>query len=382
MRPKKNILIVSPAKIGLTETFIRAHIDQLYGNVFYLYGWDLDFKTQTDVSLSDLYRPKSSVLTKLTSLLPHYIYFRLAQKLKKNYAKEALIKRYLKEHKIDVVLAEFGTAGSFIAPICKNLDLPLLVHFHGFDASRYDILEKFKESYKLMFDYAQHIIVVSKAMKKALIKQGCPEHKLVINTYGPHPDYFKIEPNLESNYIISVGRHTYKKAPYLTILAFQEVLKKQPHLKLKMIGDGELFDVSKNLVKSLGLENNITFLGALERKEIIKHIQSAFLFVQHSIVAHNGDSEGTPVGVIEAMAAGLPVVSTRHAGIPDVVIENETGFLVNEGDIDAMAEHILTLVKNRDLAETFGKKANAIIQENYTLVKHINKINSLVKNAI
>ena len=378
MKPKKNILIVSPARIGLTETFIRAHIDQLYGNVFYLYGWDLDFKTQTDVSLSELYKPKSSVLNKLKSLLPHYIYFRLAQKRKKNYTKQALIKRYLQEHNIDVVLAEYGTAGSFIAPICKILDLPLLVHFHGFDASRYDILEKFNESYKLMFDYAQHIIVVSKAMKKALIKQGCPEHKLVINTCGPHPDFLNIKPNLESNFIISVGRHTYKKGPYLTILAFQKVLEQQPNLKLKMIGDGELFDVSKNLVKSLGLENNIILLGALERKEIIKHLQSAFLFVQHSIVAHNGDSEGTPVGVIEAMAAGLPVVSTKHAGIPDVVIENETGFLVDENDINQMASYILKITDDRELAKCLGEKGKAKIQDHFTMEKHLETINNLI----
>ena len=382
MRVKKNILIVSPTKIGLTETFIRAHIEQLYGNVFYLYGWDLDFKTQCDVSLGELYKPKSSVLTKLKSLLPHYIYFRLAQKSKKNYTKEALIKRYLQEHQIDVVLAEYGTAGSFITPICKSLNLPLLVHFHGFDASRKDILNTFKKGYQLMFSYASKIIVVSNAMKQALVGQGCPEKKLVLNTCGPHPDYLNIEPDLESNYIISVGRHTYKKAPYLTILAFQKVLERHPNLKLKMIGDGELFDVSKNLVKSLGLENSVILLGALERKEIIKHLQSAFLFVQHSIIATNGDSEGTPVGIIEAMAAGLPLVSTRHAGIPDVVIENETGFLVDEGDIDAMSENILTIVNNRELAETFGKKANALIQENFTLLKHINKINNLIKNAI
>lgn len=382
MKTKKNILIVSPTKIELTETFIRAHINQLYGNVFYLYGWDLDFKTQAGVSLSELYRPGSSFLTKLKSLLPHYIYFRLVQKRKKNHTKQALIKRYLQEHQIDVVLAEYGTAGSFITPICKNLDIPLLVHFHGFDASREDILSTFKKGYQLMFSYATKIIVVSNAMKQELVGQGCPETKLLINTYGPHPDYLNIKPNLESNYIITVGRHTYKKAPYLTILAFQEVLKKHPHLKLKMIGDGELFDVSKNLVKSLGLETNIILLGGLERKEIIKHLQSAFLFVQHSLVALNGDSEGTPVGIIEAMAAGLPVVSTRHAGIPDVVIENETGFLVDEGDIDAMAEEILKIVKNRELAETFGKKANTLIQENFTLLMHINKINNLIKNAI
>ena len=379
MKPKKNILIVSPAKIGLTETFIRAHIDQLYGNVFYLYGWDLDFKTQADISLIQLYKPKSSFFTKLKSLLPHYIYFRLLQKHKKNYTKQALIKRYMQEHQIDVVLAEYGTAGSFITPICENLDIPILVHFHGFDASRKDILNSFKEGYQLMFSYAKKIIVVSNAMKQALIRQGCPETKLLINTYGPHPDYLNIEPNLESNYIISVGRHTYKKAPYLTILAFQKVLEQQPHLKLKMIGDGELFDVSKNLVKSLDLENNIILLGALERKEIIKHIQSAFLFVQHSIVAYNGDSEGTPVGIIEAMAAGLPLVSTRHAGIPDVVIENKTGFLVNENDINQMASYILKITGNRELAKCLGRKGKARILSEFTLQKHIATIDRLIE---
>jgi len=378
MRAKKNILIVSPAKIGLTETFIRAHIDQLYGNVFYLYGWDLDFMTQSGISLSELYKPKSSFLTKLKSLLPHYIYFRLAQKRKKNYTKEAHIKRYIQEHQIDVVLAEYGTAGSFIAPICKSLSLPLLVHFHGFDASRSDILNTFKKGYQFMFSHATKIIVVSTAMKQALVGQGCPEKKLVLNTYGPHPDYLNIKPNLESNYIISVGRHTYKKAPYLTILAFQKVLDKHPSLKFKMIGDGELFDVSKNLVKSLDLENNIILLGGLERKEIIKHLETAFLFVQHSLVALNGDSEGTPVGIIEAMAAGLPVVSTRHAGIPDVVIENKTGFLVDEGDIDAMAEEILKIVNNRELAETFGKKGNVEIAAHYNLENHLEIINQLI----
>jgi len=379
MRAKKNILIVSPTKIGLTETFIRAHIDQLYGNVFYLYGWDLDFKTQNGVSLIQLYKPKSSFLTKLKSLLPHYIYFRLLQKHKKNYTKEALISRYMQEHHIDVVLAEYGTAGSFIAPICVELKIPYIVHFHGKDASSYETLRLFKDGYDYMFKNSLKIIAVSKAMSHALEKVGCPETKLLINTYGPHPDYLNIKPDNNSNYIISVGRHTYKKAPYLTILTFQKVLEQQPHLKLKMIGDGELFDVSKNLVKSLGLENNIILLGGLERKEIIKHLQSAFLFVQHSIVAYNGDSEGTPVGIIEAMAAGLPVVSTRHAGIPDVVIENETGLLVDEGDIDTMASYMLKLVENRDLAESFGKNGNARILSEFTLQKHISTIDRLIQ---
>lgn len=378
MKKTKNILVVSQSKIGLTETFISAHIERLKGNVTYMYGYNNCYFTSEDVALSKFYISKKSWSDFILSLLPHYIYFRIRRRKKKAFTDESLTKCYLKEQSIDIVLAEYGTTGSFITPICKALDIPLLVHFHGFDASRYDILTKFKDGYTAMFAYAQKIIVVSRAMKKALLEQGCPHDKLVLNTYGPHSDYFNNKTNFESDFIVSVGRHTYKKAPYLTILAFQKVLQHYPKLKLKIIGNGELFDVSYNLVKSLRLEDNILLLGGLQRDEIITHLSNAFLYIQHSLVAYNGDSEGTPVGIIEAMAAGLPVVSTRHAGIPDVVIEGETGFLVEEGDIDDMAEQIITLATNRDLAKMFGKRGISVIQEEFTLKKHLEIMQNLI----
>ena len=92
----------------------------------------------------------------------------------------------------------------------------------------------------------------------------------------------------------------------------------------------------------------------------------------------NGDSEGTPVGIIEAMAAGLPVVSTRHAGIPDVVIENETGFLVDEGDINTMAKAIIKLAENRKLLSEFGTNGKVFIEKNFTLENHINILNDII----
>ena len=378
MSHKKNLLIVTPTKVGLTETFIRAHIEQLDARVYYLYGWELDYKTAEDVPLSQLYQPRQSFLRRLRSLLPHYLYFRIQQREQRHYTKQALIKRYLREHEIDVVLAEYGTSGSFIAPVCQELQLPLIVHFHGFDASRYDVLERYRTGYQLMFQVARHIVVVSNAMAKALEQMGCKKDKLVLNTYGPHPDYFDVSPDYDSEYLISVGRHTYKKAPYLTILAFQKVLQVHPQLKLKMIGTGELFDVSKNLVKSLGLETNILLLGGLERTEIIKHLSTAFAYVQHSVVADNGDSEGTPVGIIESMAAGLPVVSTYHAGIPDVVQSEITGYLVNENDINAMAAYMITLADNRILAKQMGLAGKERIAAQFTLEKHLTTINQLI----
>lgn len=382
MKVRKNLLIISPSKIGTTETFINAHIKQLDANVFYLYGWGLDFKTSEDLPLKALYRHKKNIIYRLKSLLPHFIYFRIRQRESANYSEDALIKRYIKDNNIDIILAEYGTAGSVIAPICKCLDIPLIVHFHGFDASRYDVLKSHREGYRFMFQIAKHILVVSNEMKKALINLGCPTDKLLLNIYGPHPDYSQITPDYNSNYIISVGRHTYKKAPYLTILAFQKVLKDYPDLKLIMIGTGELFDVSLNLVKSLGMQDNVLLLGALERPEIIRHLKSAFLFVQHSIVAQNGDSEGTPVGIIEAMSAGLPVVATRHAGIPDIVRNDEYGYLVDEHDIDAMAEDIIKLANDRIMARKIGQAGKIRIETAFTLEKHLGTINSLIYNSV
>lgn len=382
MNKKPNILVVTPVKVGLTETFIRAHIERLKGNVFYLYGWDLDFKNDRDESLNNLYTSKPTFLQKLTKLLPHHLYFKIQAKRRSQMTKTALISRYLKDKGIDVVLAEYGTAGSFISPVCRDMGVPLLVHFHGFDASRYKTLEVFKQGYKDMFHYASKIIVVSHAMKNALIKVGCPVEKLYVNTYGPHPQYQDISPDYYSNNLLAVGRHTYQKAPYLTILAFQKVLKKLPNLKLTMIGPGELLENSQRLVTALGLSNSVAIVGSKNRQEILEAMGNAALFVQHSVVAFNGESEGTPVAIIEAMAAGLPVVSTRHAGIPEVVVHDATGYVVEEGAIDEMADHIINLMKDREKLRKFGENARVRIAQSFNMEKHIANLNLLISAAI
>lgn len=382
MKNRKNILIVSPGKIALTETFIRAHIERLNGSVRHLYGYDLKYFTDQDLPLEDSYSEKAGFGFKLLSLLPHFLYFKILQRRRNDLKRFPYIKRYLKDNNIDVVLAEYGIAGSFITDICEDLKIPLIVHFHGYDASRHDILEKYRDGYQRMFNYASKVIAVSKAMREALIIQGCRPEKIIINTYGPHPDYLEINPAYQSDQIVAVGRQTFKKAPYLTILAFKKVLKSNPSLKLLIIGDGLLLELCKNLVKSLDLSNNIKFTGALKRSEIIDQIEKSCLMIQHSIVAHDGDSEGTPVGIIEAMAAGLPVVSTKHAGIPDVVIDGTTGYLVQEGDINNMALKIKSLMENREICRQMGEKGKARIQKEFTLEKHIALLDGIINEVL
>ena len=374
---KPHILIISTSPLSYTETFIKAHVELLDGKIFNIYGWGLDYNNSDGISLRDLYSVKT--YRKWFSLLPHFLFFRMQQESSKKNTNEMLIKRYLKDNKIDVVLAEYGMTGSFITPICREVQIPLIVHFHGIDASSYEILERFKEGYQNMFDYATWVIGVSKRMVNDIVKMGCPKKKVVYNLYGPNRDFCDVRPNYQSNNIIAVGHQNFKKAPYLTILAFHQVLKKHPNLKLHFAGGGELLEVSMNTALALGIENQVIFHGKLQRSEVLELIKKSFLFVQHSIIAMDGNSEGTPVAILESMMAGLPVVSTIHAGIPDVVLNNETGILVNEKDVDAMAEAITKIVEDRALAEKMGQAGRQRALARFEIEQHIQKLNQLIK---
>jgi glycosyltransferase involved in cell wall biosynthesis len=127
-----------------------------------------------------------------------------------------------------------------------------------------------------------------------------------------------------------------------------------------MLGAGLLHDVCSKLIKALHVEHAVELKGIVDHAGVAALMQESRVFVQHSLVPASGDSEGTPVAILEAGAAGLPVVSTRHAGIIDAVIHGKTGFLVNEGDIDAMAEYLYQLLANPELASKMGRIAGNI----------------------
>lgn len=360
-----NIAIISPSQNAYSETFIQAHKNKLKGNIKYYYGGSLPSHLEGKGFL------KANLLLELT--------YRLQGKVRK-LQEERLFKSF-KDEKINIVLAEYGTTAVEIISTCKKLNIPLIVHFHGFDASVHKVLENNKEKYNEVFSYASSIIAVSNAMRKKLIAAGAPDDKLVLNTYGPNEEYQKVTPTFEKNNFIAIGRFVDKKAPYYTILAFKEVAKMFPEAKLIFGGDGPLLETCKNLVKIYNLHENIIFKGILNRQEVINEMSSALAFVQHSITAANGDMEGTPLSILESSSAGLPVISTYHAGIPDVIINNETGLLCKEHDVAQMASNMIQLIENSELAKKMGKKGRTRIQNYFSLGKHINRLDELIEEA-
>jgi glycosyltransferase involved in cell wall biosynthesis len=291
--------------------------------------------------------------------------------------------RAFKRYRTEAVLAEYGPNGVRAMEACKRMGIPLIVHFFGFDATEQSILKDHAETYPAMFAKAAAVIACSRAMQKKLISLGAHPDIVHYNLCGADCEFFHgAVPNEAAAVFLAVGRFVEKKAPQLTIKAFAKVNYENPDSRLRMVGDGPLLSECQELVKQLKIERSVTFLGIQPPSIVLKEMQAARCFVQHSVEASNGDCEGTPVGILEAGASGLPVISTYHGGIPDVVIEGETGFLVNERDVDGMAERMLHLARSPELAGELGRQARLRIKSHFSIEHSLNRLWSIIESCI
>ncbi len=362
-----------------SSSFVRAHIEFLKGQKVVLNGYYPVL--QESGRFIRYFYSQRPLLKKLGKLLPQWLYHRHVTLWEESFdGRHDAIAGFMRQHKVDVILAEFGIHGCTMTPHAKKLGIPLVVHFHGHDAHRDPLLVEFLDRYRDMFDYASSIISVSHFMTEKLVRMGADPKKIVFNPYGPRNSFFENQSSYD-DVLLAIGRFTDIKAPHLTVLAFQKVLSQCPNATLVMGGHGELLEACQTLVLALGMDKNVQFLGALRHEQLVPLFERACCFVQHSVQPTYGDAEGTPVAILEAGAAGLPVVSTRHAGIQDAVVDGKTGFLVEERDIDGMADAMIRLLKDKELCRAMGEKAREHIRTNYNIDRHLSYIDGLIEAA-
>jgi glycosyltransferase involved in cell wall biosynthesis len=362
------VCFVLPYEPSLTETFIRSHVAEAPAGSLVVYGW----------------RPKVGGRNVLS--LPAIVFHKVWRELTGAGLERENTASYLKafrRHRVAAVLAEYGDTGVLVTEACRRAGVPLIVHFHGYDASVREVLEENAETYPAMFRQAAAVIAVSRAMRAKLISLGAPPEKVYYNPYGVDCEQFAgADPAAAPPLFVAVGRLTQKKSPQATLAAFAEVLRGCPAARLRMIGDGPLMGECRELVRGLGIGDAVALLGPQPHSVIKEEMRRARCFVQHSVEAPSGDCEGTPVSVIEAGASGLPVVSTRHAGIPDVVVEGETGFLVAEGDVRGMAAHMLRLAREPELAGELGRAARRRVESHFSKGQSLARLWAIVESCI
>ncbi|WP_250434153.1 glycosyltransferase [Hanstruepera flava] len=362
------IAIFTPSQNPYSETFIQAHKQYLQDRVCYYYGNLRHMRLEGETALVPKHKEWQ---------------YRLQRKIQKQSYSAINGQRILyslKQQQVDVVLVEYGTHAHNLLSLLKQSGLPVVVHFHGYDASVHVVIEQC-EQYKAVFAYAKYVVAVSQVMYQKLLALGCPKAKLVYNVYGPQPEFESVNPKFSKKQFIGIGRFTDKKAPYYTIMAFNKVAKQHPEAQLVLAGDGVLLDMCKNLVKHYQLENQVQFLGVITPERYRELLGESLAFVQHSVTATNGDMEGTPLAVLEASVSGLPVIATKHAGIPDVIKLGETGLLCYEHDVDGMAAHMKQLLDDVNFARQLGTNGKANILEQFSMKRHIQDLQDILEAA-
>lgn len=374
-----NLAIVSPSLTNKLETFVQSHLMGIKAHSVLYYG---DFIPRY-IDGEGLFSMDNKHLSNIRAWLnvfkcinPYFLY-------KSGLSlKEYLFAHSLKKHKIDVVLAEYGTTSAEIVNSCKYANIPLVAHFHGRDSSDYNVIKDYRKKYEVLFAYASAVVIVSQEMRNRLGKLGCPKDKMVYAPCVPDENFTHLRALLDQPSFCFVGRFTDKKAPYAVVLAFKKVIERIPYAKLIMSGDGPLLNSTKNIVKILGLENSVKFTGVIAPEKYREFLLHCRAYIQHSIIADDGDMEGTPVAVMEASAAGVPVISTIHAGIPDIIIDGKTGLLNKELDIDGMAANMISLLEDKDFAVELGNAGKQRMAEYFTKSWQMNILTKAVTDAV
>jgi len=182
---------------------------------------------------------------------------------------------------------------------------------------------------------------------------------------GIEASEFNHEAEKDPSLVVAVGRFVEKKAPDLTIEAFARVCRIRPTARLEMIGDGPLLARCRAIAKKLGLEDSVVFHGACDHSFVKDKLAQASIFVQHSVRAKNGDMESQGISLLEAMACAAPVVTTRHNGFVETVLDSETGFLVDEFDMSGMVNRVLELLADDGKRVAFGRNGRQRVVEHY-----------------
>lgn len=367
------LCIIKPNPSTYSETFIQSHIDFLPMEKKILYGGDFP-----------LYKEDGSFLIPSFWGIVSYLFQKRVLKKRDIPVRTNALVSYLRKENIKVVLAEYGTVGAMVADACRLANVPLVIHFHGADAHHHATINEYKDWYRRAFQYASTIIGVSNDMINSLHQLGAPQEKLVWNPYGINTDRFAPaheEAALNSTFLF-VGRFVSKKSPQTTIRAFYEVSKRYPESRLVMAGGGPLLEESKALSQELGIDHKVNFAGVLPSEQISVLLRQSCCFVQHSVTPPDGDMEGTPNTILEAAAAGLPVVSTRHAGIKEAVIDGKTGYLVDEYDTAAMTDSMMKILASPAAAMAMGQEGRKHILQHYALPDRIARLNSILEEAI
>jgi len=289
----------------------------------------------------------------------------------------------IKNGGFDLIHAHFGPGSIYALPYQKASKLPLVVTYHGYDVPLLMTSRRFHPSFwrywlrsKSMFRNVNRFLAASNELHDLLIELGAPPDRVKVWRLGVSIPEMETIPERTGKNIVMVGRFTEKKGHVYGLEAFGKLLTQGVDATLHIVGDGELRPQYDAVIRRFDMADRIQFHGVLSHPDVLALMANMDVLMCPSVVAANGDRESGILVAKEAGARYVPVIGTYHGGIPEIIDDENTGFLVPERDSETLSDRLYQLMTNAELREKMGRAAREKMVTEYDIVKRIGVLES------
>ena len=280
----------------------------------------------------------------------------------------------------------FGHIAVHLLPLIRALPSPRVVSFHGADAMVNMDKRAYRKATKEMLDAVTRVFVRSASLQCAMIELGCDEKKIdVVRTGIPLQEFSFRERQFPTDgtwRFLHASRLVQKKGIATTLHAFTAFSNHYPKATLTIAGEGPMLAELKDLTRKLKIADRVMLPGFLAPEELRDVYYASHIFLHPSETGSDGNQEGIPNSMLEAMATGLPVFATRHGGIPEAIENGVSGILVAERDHEALSRALLDAAKNPELLQRLARNGANVVADKFDQRKQIEQIEDIYLRMI
>lgn len=281
-----------------------------------------------------------------------------------------------------VLHAHFGLDGYRLLGLARHTRLPLVVSFYGHDVSRLPDEPGWRRRYRKLARQATRFIAATKFMKQQLIGLGFPEEKIAVVRFGLDLKAFPFRLRTQAGLrLLLIGRLVDKKGHQTALEAVARLRAAGYAAELHCYGDGPLREKLQAEAHRLGIAACVSFHGAVANEQVRQTYYTHDVLLVPSQTAEDGDQEGLPNVIIEGLATGIPVVASRHAGIPELIRHEQTGLLIPEREAEALAAAIISLIEKPALVQQLSQAGRAAVESQHSLERMVRDTEAVYDTA-
>jgi glycosyltransferase involved in cell wall biosynthesis len=283
----------------------------------------------------------------------------------------------------------FGQIAVHLLPLIRAWKHPSIVSFHGADVTVDMKKPSYREATRQMLDAVKLVLVRSESLRRALTELGCDETKIEIQRTGiPLEEFPFRERSFPSRSrgsewrLVQAGRLIEKKGLPVTLRAFAVFLDRYPNATLTIAGEGPLLGELQKLARELNIEGRVSFTGFISQEQLRETYYQSHIFLHPSQIGHDGNQEGVPNSMLEAMASGLPVFATEHGGIPEAIENGVSGILVPEDDHEALSRALLSATQDLIFLSRIARSGAEVVRKNFDLRTQAQRLDNIYLQII